>query len=142
MTSLIPSKRSKATPVDTIKPIVEPVTTSADAVNADGGGKMADIAPPQNLGPKPLPFELPEYASPFLFIPAYIEISFPTCSAIYLRHPTAGPGKSEVPSPYEADGEVMKFAWVRAFRLLIPPGLCSLFDHYAGILHCTGQERR
>ncbi|KAK4701254.1 hypothetical protein P7C70_g4980, partial [Phenoliferia sp. Uapishka_3] len=58
-----------------------------------------------------LPFHLPEYASPFLFIPSYIEPSFQTCSAVYLRHPTAGPGLSEVPSPYEADGEVMRLTW-------------------------------
>ncbi|GAA5854438.1 hypothetical protein JCM8547_001822 [Rhodosporidiobolus lusitaniae] len=58
-----------------------------------------------------LRFELPDYASPFLFIPPYLEPSFSTCSAIYLRHPTARPGVSEVATPYEADGEVMRLAW-------------------------------
>ncbi|KAG2036186.1 hypothetical protein BDR03DRAFT_993056 [Suillus americanus] len=38
------------------------------------------------------PFNLPPYASPFIFIPAYAEVSFPTCSAIYVRHPMARPG--------------------------------------------------
>jgi len=57
------------------------------------------------------PFNLPAYASPFLFIPAYIEVSFATCSAIYVRHPTARPGYSEIPTPYEADGEVMRLGW-------------------------------
>jgi ribosomal protein S4 len=61
---------------------------------------------------KPLRFRLPDFAAPFLFIPPYIEPSFSTCSAVYLRHPTASPGVSEVPSPYEADGEVMRLAWV------------------------------
>ncbi|GAA5978130.1 hypothetical protein JCM5350_007406 [Sporobolomyces pararoseus] len=60
---------------------------------------------------KPLKFKLPDFASPFLFIPPYLEPCFKTCSAIYLRHPTASPGISEVPSPYEADGEVMRLAW-------------------------------
>ncbi|GAA5874568.1 hypothetical protein JCM16303_002907 [Sporobolomyces ruberrimus] len=60
---------------------------------------------------KPLRFRLPDFAAPFLFIPPYIEPSFSTCSAVYLRHPTASPGVSEVPSPYEADGEVMRLAW-------------------------------
>lgn len=57
------------------------------------------------------PFHLPPYASPFLFVPAYIEPSFATCSAVYVRHPTARPGYSEVPSPWDADGEIMRFAW-------------------------------
>lgn len=63
-------------------------------------------------GPKQgTPFYLPQYASPWLFIPAYIEPSFSTCSAIYVRHPTARPGYSEIPTPYDADGEVVRFAW-------------------------------
>lgn len=57
------------------------------------------------------PFNLPEYASPFIFIPAYLEVSFPTCSTIYLRHPTARPGYSEIPTPFDADGEVVRLAW-------------------------------
>lgn len=56
-------------------------------------------------------FYLPEYASPWLFIPAYIEVSFLTCSAVYVRHPTARPGYSEIPTPYDADGDVIRFAW-------------------------------
>ncbi|KIK63918.1 hypothetical protein GYMLUDRAFT_221070 [Collybiopsis luxurians FD-317 M1] len=57
------------------------------------------------------PFHLPEYASPWLFVPAYIEPNFATCSAVYVRHPTARPGYSEIPTPYDADGEVIRFAW-------------------------------
>jgi len=57
------------------------------------------------------PFHLPAYASPFIFIPAYLEVSFPTCSAVYVRHPTARPGYSEIPTPYDADGEIVRLAW-------------------------------
>ena len=57
------------------------------------------------------PFHLPAYASPFIFIPAYLEVSFPTCSVVYVRHPTARPGYSEIPTPYDADGEVVRLAW-------------------------------
>ena len=57
------------------------------------------------------PFYLPTYASPWLFIPAYIEVSFQTCSAIYVRHPTARPGYSEIPTPYDADGALIRYAW-------------------------------
>jgi len=57
------------------------------------------------------PFNLPAYASPWLFIPAYIEVSFLTCTAIYVRHPTARPGYSEIPTPYDADGALIRYAW-------------------------------
>ncbi|KAH8079061.1 hypothetical protein BXZ70DRAFT_651205 [Cristinia sonorae] len=57
------------------------------------------------------PFHPPPYSAPFMFVPAYIEVSFATCSAIYLRHPTARPGYSEIPTPYHADGEVVRLAW-------------------------------
>jgi hypothetical protein len=57
------------------------------------------------------PFHLPHFASPWLFVPAYIEPNFATCSAVYVRHPTARPNYSEIPTPYDADGEVVRFAW-------------------------------
>ncbi|KAI9438512.1 hypothetical protein H4582DRAFT_2119830 [Lactarius indigo] len=57
------------------------------------------------------PFHLPAYASPFIFVPAYLEVSYPTCSVVYVRHPTARPGYSEIPTPYDADGEVVRLAW-------------------------------
>lgn len=57
------------------------------------------------------PFHLPPYASPFIFLPAYAEVSFQTCSAVYVRHPTARPGYSEIPTPYDADGEIVRLAW-------------------------------
>lgn len=56
-------------------------------------------------------FNLPDFAAPFIFVPAYLEVSYPTCSAIYVRHPTAGPGYSEIPTPYAADGEIVRLAW-------------------------------
>ncbi|KAF8306092.1 alpha-L RNA-binding motif-containing protein [Clavulina sp. PMI_390] len=71
-------------------------------------------SPTPSTSSKPTPkptFEFPPYASPFLFLPAYIEANPATCSAVYVRHPTARPGYSEVPSPYDAGGEVMRFAW-------------------------------
>ncbi|KAJ7088593.1 hypothetical protein C8R44DRAFT_442452 [Mycena epipterygia] len=57
------------------------------------------------------PFNLPFYASPWLFVPAYLEVSYATCSAVYVRHPTARPNYSEIPTPYNADGEVIRHAW-------------------------------
>ena len=73
--------------------------------------KEANPPVASSLDPELTPFYLPLYASPWLFIPAYIEVSFATCSAIYVRHPTARPGYSEIPTPYDADGEIVRFAW-------------------------------
>lgn len=56
-------------------------------------------------------FYLPEYASPHIFVPAYILPSFLTCSAVYVRHPTARPGYSEIPTPYDADGPLQSLSW-------------------------------
>ena len=68
---------------------------------------LAEERPTEKL----TPFYLPPYASPFIFLPAYAEVSFPTCSAVYVRHPTARPGYSEIPTPYDADGEIVRLAW-------------------------------
>ncbi|SGY23998.1 BQ5605_C019g09001 [Microbotryum silenes-dioicae] len=89
-------------------PSTTPTETSTSASSTPASSKLP---PPPSTGPQPLEFDLPDFAAPFLFIPPYLEVSWTTCSAIYLRHPTAAPGLSEVPSPYEADGEVMRLTW-------------------------------
>lgn len=61
--------------------------------------------------PQPRNLALPPFSAPFLFVPPYLEVSYNTCSVIYLRDPTAGPGSSEIATPYDADGEVMKLTW-------------------------------
>ncbi|KAG2071212.1 hypothetical protein BDR04DRAFT_1098580 [Suillus decipiens] len=83
----------------------EPKTESSDPSQPKPPVKLASTKSPLT------PFNLPPYASPFIFIPAYAEVSFSTCSAIYVRHPTARPGYSEIPTPYDADGEVIRLAW-------------------------------
>lgn len=78
----------------------------------------------KTLAPGVLPFTLPDYAAPFLFIPPYLEVSFTTCSTVYVRHPTIVPyrtsgsdGKArwtfrtDLPSPYPAGGELYAMAW-------------------------------
>ncbi|SPC64797.1 related to ribosomal protein S4 precursor, mitochondrial [Ustilago sp. UG-2017b] len=95
-------------------------SASKDAPNASSMGKEKG----KTLAPGVLPFTLPNYAAPFLFIPPYLEVSFTTCSAIYIRHPTIVPyktvgddGKSrwtfrtDLPSPYPAGGELYSMAW-------------------------------
>ncbi|GAA5975413.1 hypothetical protein JCM11641_004256 [Rhodosporidiobolus odoratus] len=94
-------------------PAADSPDSSAEAsADASSESSPAPAAPSSSSsGPNALPFHLPDYAAPFLFIPPYLEPSFSTCSAVYLRHPTARPGISEIPTPYEADGEVMRLAW-------------------------------
>lgn len=104
--------------LDEAEPAPEPsadasAESSADASTSDASA--AAPAPSTSAKPsKPLKFNLPDYAAPFLFVPPYLEVSWTTCSIVYLRHPTARPGVSEIPTPYEADGEVMRLTWVRS----------------------------
>ncbi|KAN0131747.1 hypothetical protein V8E53_010589, partial [Lactarius tabidus] len=97
---------------------LQPKTPSADKSSEEPAAEEVKDEPPVSTSrsvstkDKSLtPFDLPAYASPFIFIPAYLEVSFPTCSVIYVRHPTARPGYSEIPTPYDADGEVVRLAW-------------------------------
>lgn len=80
--------------------------SSAEASETEGSSETTKAATKADP-----PFALPPYAAPFIFVPAYLEVSFATCSAIYVRHPTARPKYSEIPSPYDADGEIVRFAW-------------------------------
>ncbi|GAA5828878.1 hypothetical protein JCM11251_005905 [Rhodosporidiobolus azoricus] len=108
-----PSTR-KAVPPPSSSAAESSSETSTEASETDAATTPvppASSTTPASTGPRPLRFKLPDYAAPFLFIPSYLEPSFTTCSAVYLRHPTARPGVSEVATPYEADGEVMRLAW-------------------------------
>ncbi|OAV92103.1 hypothetical protein PTTG_07869 [Puccinia triticina 1-1 BBBD Race 1] len=79
-------------------------------VNTEPSDESKETIKPPTKKPH-LTFTLPTYASPFLFIPPYLEVSFRLCTSVYLRHPTSGPGYCEIPTPWDADGEVMKLAW-------------------------------
>lgn len=94
--------------------------TQASTPTSSDKGKNRE----KTLAPGVFPFTLPDYAAPFLFIPPYLEVSFTTCSTIYVRHPTivphrtAGPDgkarwtfRTDLPSPYPAGGELYSMAW-------------------------------
>ncbi|KZS89675.1 alpha-L RNA-binding motif-containing protein [Sistotremastrum niveocremeum HHB9708] len=115
---------SSTTSADSETPSTPPSSTSTSdpSPSSTSEAQSATPTPPspsqKTITPTPsaylttlTPFHPPPYISPFIFIPAYIEPSFATCSAIYLRHPTARSGYSEIATPYEADGEVMRCAW-------------------------------
>ena len=69
------------------------------------GSSQAHLGSVRDMGLTP--FNLPTYTSPFIFILAYLEVSFMMCSVVYVRHPTTRLSYSEIPTPYDADREVM-----------------------------------
>ena len=82
---------------------------SSSSENSQALSKSSSVERSKSTGLTP--FNLPPYAAPFIFIPAYIEVNFATCSAVFVRRPTARYDYSEIPSPYEADGEIMRLTW-------------------------------
>ncbi|KAK4043426.1 hypothetical protein C8A01DRAFT_13063 [Parachaetomium inaequale] len=61
--------------------------------------------------PYATPWKPREWMSPFAFIPRYLEVNQRVCAAVYLRHPVARPGKSEVPSPFSPTLSQLAFNW-------------------------------
>ncbi|KAL0254153.1 hypothetical protein I308_101533 [Cryptococcus tetragattii IND107] len=89
-----------------------PKSKSQQSAEEDIEGEASEEKPSEPTGPVASSyFNLPDYASPHLFVPAYLLPSYLTCSAVYVRHPTARPNYSEIPSPYDAGGELMSLAW-------------------------------
>lgn len=57
-----------------------------------------------NFHPKP-------FMGAFAFVPAYLEVAFDTCSAVYLRDPVARPGRTEVPSPFGPQTHALAYSY-------------------------------
>ncbi|KAK4463734.1 alpha-L RNA-binding motif-containing protein [Cladorrhinum samala] len=51
------------------------------------------------------------FMAPFAFIPRYLEVNHKICAAVYLRHPVARPGKTEVPTPFNYATSQLAFNW-------------------------------
>ncbi|GME68303.1 unnamed protein product [Ambrosiozyma monospora] len=47
------------------------------------------------------PWRLKPFVAPLAVLPKYMEISFKTCHAVFLRDPVARPGESEVITPFD-----------------------------------------
>ncbi|OJD21539.1 hypothetical protein ACJ73_07120 [Blastomyces percursus] len=67
--------------------------------------------PIDSLKPYATPWRPRDYMSAFAFIPRYLEVNQNICAAVYLRHPVAKPGRSEVPSPYPDSINGAAFVW-------------------------------
>lgn len=61
--------------------------------------------------PYATPWRPRDYMSAFAFIPRYLEVNQKICAAVYLRHPVARPGFSEVPSPFSEGINTAAFTW-------------------------------
>ncbi|QIX01252.1 hypothetical protein AMS68_006769 [Peltaster fructicola] len=61
--------------------------------------------------PYATPWRPRPYMSAFAFIPRYLEVNQNICSAVYIRHPVARPGLSEVPSPFDYETSQLGFNW-------------------------------
>ncbi|KAK4134328.1 alpha-L RNA-binding motif-containing protein [Trichocladium antarcticum] len=61
--------------------------------------------------PYATPWQPRDYMSPFAFIPRYLEVNQRICAAVYLRHPVARPGRSEVPTPFAPTVSQLAFNW-------------------------------
>lgn len=61
--------------------------------------------------PYATPWRPRDYMSAFAFIPRYLEVNQNICAAVYLRHPVARPGLSEVPTPFHIETGQLAFNW-------------------------------
>lgn len=61
--------------------------------------------------PYATPWRPRDYMAAFAFVPRYLEVHHKICAAVYLRHPVARPGFSEVPSPFGDSIQTPAFAW-------------------------------
>ncbi|OKL59227.1 hypothetical protein UA08_05906 [Talaromyces atroroseus] len=61
--------------------------------------------------PYATPWRPRDFMGAFAFIPRYLEVNHKICAAVYLRHPVARPGYSEVPSPFGEPIQTAAFSW-------------------------------
>ncbi|KAE8452621.1 hypothetical protein EG329_013880 [Mollisiaceae sp. DMI_Dod_QoI] len=61
--------------------------------------------------PYATPWRPRDFMSAFAFIPRYLEVNSKICAAVYLRHPVARPGLTEVPTPFPGEIQQLAFTW-------------------------------
>jgi small subunit ribosomal protein S4 len=52
-----------------------------------------------------------DWMAPFAYVPRYLEVNYTICSAVYIRHPVARPGASEIPSPFNLETGSLAHNW-------------------------------
>ncbi|KAI9356552.1 hypothetical protein DFJ73DRAFT_657580 [Zopfochytrium polystomum] len=63
-----------------------------------------------------LPFRPVPWMSPFMFTPAYLEVSYPTTSFVFLRPPLPQPDRVEIPSPHPPEMHALAYEWYSSIR--------------------------
>ncbi|KAL2850316.1 hypothetical protein BJY01DRAFT_210017 [Aspergillus pseudoustus] len=61
--------------------------------------------------PYATPWSPRDYMNAFAFIPRYLEVNQNICAAVYVRHPVARPGYSEVPTPFSEEVSTGAYHW-------------------------------
>ncbi|TGO67802.1 hypothetical protein BOTNAR_0035g00110 [Botryotinia narcissicola] len=110
LTSMLNSyttKLAKSEDLETIASEAPAVINAEDAPDYQEKLKLAIQRARENPIDESKPYMTPwqprPYMSAFAFIPRYLEVNQKICSAVYLRHPVARPGLSEVPSPFSME---------------------------------------
>ncbi|KAI9001899.1 hypothetical protein BC832DRAFT_593752 [Gaertneriomyces semiglobifer] len=60
---------------------------------------------------EPLKFTPHPWMAPHMFLPSYLEVSYPTCSAVFLRSPLPQPNEVEIPSPFPPESHQLVYEW-------------------------------
>lgn len=104
---------SEASASATIKDVPEEVDEFPQSSARDIRLAMEAMSlnPVDESKPYATPWVPRDYLPAFAFIPRYLEVNQNICAAVYLRHPVARPGQSEVPSPYSEAANANAFAW-------------------------------
>jgi hypothetical protein len=63
-----------------------------------------------------LPFVPHPFMAPWMFIPPYLEVNYPTCSTVFLRSPLPQPDRVEVPSPLPPSVHQLGFEWYNTIK--------------------------
>jgi len=103
-----------STPSTSTTTTTTPTTTTTTSTTLDTKPKPEKTDPHNPLDASKLyltPWQPRDYLSPFAFIPRYLEVNFTICHAVYLRHPVARPGATEVPSPFGPEMQQLAFHW-------------------------------
>lgn len=84
--------------------ISEATATTEDAAETEGKKEEKGEEKKENYYRKRkgegLLFWPAKFSGPFMFLPEYVEVNYPTCSAVLLRKPQWRSGRTEIPSPY------------------------------------------
>jgi hypothetical protein len=58
------------------------------------------------------------YMTPWMFVPAYIEVDYNTCSVVLLRSPLQQANEVEIPSPFPPRWHQLVYEWYSTLRRL------------------------